>query len=97
MSWWWLLVGVLLKGDRVEAARERTVCQDFLEAKQGLMRENITQTVAPLRNLLISFIFNLLFLFYCCVYTTMEKYYLKELEYECYIVNVHNCMYKWVH
>lgn len=96
-------MGELLKGDRVEVARERTVHQDFLEATQGLMRENITQTVASLQNFLISFIFNLLFLFYCCVYITMEKYYhsqgitVRELEYECYIVNVHNCMHKWVH
>lgn len=39
MSWWWLPVGELLKGDRVEVARERTVCQDFLEAKQGLIEK----------------------------------------------------------
>lgn len=32
-------MGELLKGDRVEVARERTVCQDFLEAKQGLIEK----------------------------------------------------------
>lgn len=64
-------------------------CVPGLPGSQArLNRENITQAVAPPWNFLISFIFNLLFLFYCCVYRNMEKYYhsqgitVKELEYE---------------